>query len=107
MMRVAERGKIAFVDGVLVEQRMSGNSITRSSEKRLTAQENLLVKHHALIARYPEALAKHHYGIAGAQRQFGRFADAAGHLRQAIRHNPKRVKYYGTWLFVEARRLIG
>lgn len=106
MIRVAELGTVAFVDEVLVEQRLSKNSITRSSEKRLAAQDRLLVKHHDRIARYPVALAKHHYRIAGAQRHFGRYDDAAGHLRQAIRHNPRLPKYYATWLFVEIRRLL-
>lgn len=107
MIRVAEKGQIAFVDEELVTQRLSDNSITRSTRKRLTAQEKLLAKHHALIAHYPVALAKHHFRIAGAQRQFRQFDQAALNLRNAIRHNPRRPKYYVMWGYVTLRRLIG
>lgn len=106
MLRVAEKGAIAFVDLELVEQRFSENSITKSTEKRLVAQEKILAKHQGLLSRYPKALAKHHYRIAGAHRQFGRLEEALKHLRMARAVAPLVPKYHLMLNYVIMRKLL-
>jgi GT2 family glycosyltransferase len=93
MLRVAPLGDVAYVDTPLVDQFMSGNSITKSTKRRLAAQEYILEKHHDLMAQYPAALALHHHRIAGAHRQFGQFAEAAQHAAAAARVAPGSLKY--------------
>ena len=94
MLRVAQHGPVAFVNEELVEQRMSGNSITNSTERRLGAQEHVLDKHRDLFARYPQALARFHHRIAGGHRQFGRPAEAFKHARAAVKAQPTQLKYW-------------
>ncbi len=106
MLRVAEHGSIAFVDEELVEQRMSANSITHSNEKRLIAQEQVLVKHGGLLSRYPRALAKHHYRIAGAHRQLRKFESALYHLRMARKIMPFVPKYHLLLNYVVLRKFF-
>lgn len=93
MLRVAQEGPVAFVDEDLVVQRMTGNSITRSSEKRLESQRRIAEKHRELLARYPGVLAYHHHRIAGAERIFGRYDAAAKAAAEACRHAPGNLKY--------------
>ncbi len=77
MLRVASLGPVAFIDDDLVVQRMSDNSVTHSSKKRLLAQEYILEKHKDLLARYPGVLAHHHHRLAGGYRVLGQYAEAA------------------------------
>lgn len=107
MIRVAEQGQVAYVDEELVEQRLSDNSITRSTQKRLAAQEKLLLKHHDLLARFPKALAGLHIRIAGTQRLFGQYDKAAQNLRCAIRLRPTVPRVYAIAFYVALRRLLG
>lgn len=107
MLRVAQEGPIAFVDEDLVVQRMSENSITRSSRKRLDAQARILGKHEPLLARYPGVLAHHHHRLAGAYRDFGEFGPAATHAFAAWRADPGRVKYAVNTLYLRCRSLTG
>lgn len=107
MLRVAQEGPVAFVDEDLVVQRMSENSITRSSRKRLDAQATILEKHMALLAGYPGVLAHHHHRLAGAHRDFGEFAQAASHAYVAWRTDPARLKYALNMLYLQGRRLAG
>lgn len=107
MLRVAEHGDVGFVDDILVEQRLSDNSITRSAEKRLTAQEQILSKHHSLLSRFPKALAKHHFRIAGAHRRFGNLEAAKAHLRNARSLAPLEPKYQILPLWLRAKQLVG
>lgn len=107
MLRVAQTGPVDYLDEELVIQRMSPNSITRSSKKRLAAQEYILAKHQALFARYPAALAQHHHRIAGAHRMVGQFQEAAPHAWAAARSAPGRVKYLLNALYLQTRRITG
>lgn len=100
MLRVAQHGPVAYVDEELVEQRMSGNSITNSTERRLKAQEFVLAKHRALFEKYPDALARYHNRIAGGHRQFGRPRQALGHAWAAVKTDPKQWKYWASALRV-------
>ncbi len=106
MLRVAEHGDVGFVDDVLVEQRLSENSITNSTEKRLNAQENILTKHHDLLGRYPKALAKHHLRIAGAHRRFGNLEKASEHLRHARQIAPFSAKSQILPIWLRARQMF-
>lgn len=107
MLRVAQHGTVAFVDEELVEQRMSGNSITNSTERRLGAQEFVLNKHLALFEKYPSALARHHNRIAGGHRQFGRPRQALNHALAAVKSDPKQWKYWASALRVGVLSLKG
>lgn len=102
MLRLAQHGHVALVDEALVHQRFSGNSITRSADKRLRARLRVLDKHHELLARDPDVLAEHHYVVAGAYRQAGQHLQAAQHLRDAVRHAPYRLRYrlMASWLAI-------
>lgn len=104
MLRVAQEGPVAFIDSDLVVQRMSDNSITNSSRKRLGAQEYILEKHHDLLTGYPASLAFHHNRIAGGHRIFGNWRDAARHARLAVRAAPNSLKYrlYAAYLNIRA-----
>ncbi|MEI4488214.1 glycosyltransferase family A protein [Frigidibacter sp. MR17.14] len=107
MLRVAQAGPVDFVDEDLVVQRMSENSITRSSRKRLAAQAHILEKHGALLARYPGVLAHHHHRLAGAHRAFGEFAEAAAHAGLALRARPGDPKYLANLLYLRGRHRFG
>lgn len=106
MLRVAQAGPVGFVDQDLVIQRMSENSITRSSDKRLRAQQRILEKHADLIARYPGTLAHHHHRLAGAYRQWGEFAAARAHALKALRAAPFHWKYLAHTLYLSLRGLM-
>ena len=96
MLRVAQHGPVAYVDEELVEQRMSGNSITNSTERRLGAQEFVLNKHLDLFQKYPTALARFHNRIAGGHCQFGRARKALGHAGSAVKSDPTHWKYWAS-----------
>ncbi len=107
MLRVAGQGPVAFVDENLVVQRMSPNSITRSSRKRLEAQEYILAKHAGLLDRFPGARAHHHHRIAGAYRRFGDWGRAATHARAALRAAPFSPKYLLNLILLQGLGLLG
>ncbi len=100
MLRVAAEGPVAFVEEALVEQRLSGNSITRSSAKRVDAQERLLRNHAGLWARHPAAAAYHHYRIAGGHRRLGAYRPARAAAEAAARLAPGQWRYraMAAWL---------
>ena len=102
MLRLAPLGPVAFVDETLVHQRFSDNSLTRSWEKRLAAQQRVLDKHAALFAAHPEILAGHLVTVAGALRRFGRHEEAAARIHRALRLVPLRPWLWGiaAWLAV-------
>lgn len=106
MLRVAQKGPVAFVDADLVVQRMSGNSITRSSRKRLAAQEYVLARHAGLMARYPAALARHHHRLAGGYRMFAEYGTAADHAVRALRAAPGNPRYIANALYLRGRALL-
>lgn len=105
MLRVAQQGPVAFVDEDLVVQRMSPNSITRSSKKRLGAQEYVLNKHETLLSAYPEALGHHHHRIAGAHRMFGNISEAAKNAKAAWRAQPMNMKYLANVAYLSLKGL--
>lgn len=106
MLRIAPLGDVAYVDTPFVDQFMSGNSITKSTKRRLAAQEYVLEKHHDLMAQYPSALARHHHRIAGAHRQFGQYKQALSHAIAARRIAPGTPKYHLGALYTRVRALL-
>ena len=106
MLCVAQHGPVAFVDEDLVIQRMSLNSITHSSHKRLLAQERILDKHAALLSRFQGVLAHHHHRLAGAHRRSHTFAEAAEHAGKALRNAPFNLRYALNFLYLRGRALL-
>lgn len=107
MLRVAQEGPVAYIDEDLVIQRMSDNSITKSTEKRLESQRRVVEKHADLLARYPEALAHHHHRIAGGLKSFGRYGEAAQAAAQALRLCPTNPRYIANLVMLRGRALFG
>lgn len=99
MIRVAERGPIAFVDQILVEQHMSSNSITKSSLKRVSSQQMVLEKHKDLYQKYPKSLAYHHNRISGALRDAGNKIGARKHAKEAAMLMPFNIWYQFKYVF--------
>ncbi|WP_306145393.1 glycosyltransferase [Roseibium sp. MMSF_3412] len=93
MIRVSLEGPIAFLDEVLVEQHMSSNSITRSSENRVNAQIQLLGKHSELWSAYPKELARHHYRVSGGLLANKRYREASSHAKEAAKLQPFNWRY--------------
>lgn len=106
MLRIAQHGPVAFVDDDLVVQRMSDNSITNSSRKRLAAQEYVLAKHGDLMAGHPPALAQHHHRLAGGYRMFGDWAQAATHAAAARRADPANLRYQLYAAYLRGRAML-
>ena len=71
-LRLAHRGRIAFVDEPLVHQRFSPNSITRGTRRRRESRERLVTKNMALFASRPHLLARQYYILAERQPEGGR-----------------------------------
>ena len=105
MLRLAPLGPIAFVDEPLVLQRFSQNSITRDRARKLVSQIRVVEKHAALFASRPTALARHHYIIAGGQRQAGDLAGARASLARARALDPGNPRYWAMSLGVAALAL--
>lgn len=105
MLRIACTGPVAFIDDDLVVQRMSENSLTHSTEKRLAAQEYILKKHSELLGRYPGVLAHHHHRIAGGHRAFGQYAAAAAHHWAAWQAQPGNLRYLFYAVYLKLRAL--
>lgn len=103
MLRVAGQGPVAFVDADLVVQRMTENSITKSTQKRLAAQEYVLKKHRDLLAHYPASLAQHHHRVAGGYRSFGQYRQGVPHAQAAWRLQPGNLKYLASALWTSLR----
>ena len=106
MLRVAQAGRVAFVDEYLVVQRMSENSITHSSLKRLAAQEYVLAKHADLLARYPGSLARNHHRLAGGHRLIKDWPAAARHAALAVRAAPGSLRYRSYAAYLRCRALF-
>ena len=106
MLRVAQEGTVKFLDEVLVEQRISPNSITKSSIKRLRAQEYIFEKHEALFQRDPKAFARRAFRISGANRHFGEVEESLRYLRKAISIQPWNLRYRFVFFVLVAGKQI-
>lgn len=106
MIRVAQRGPVAFVDEDLVVQRMSPNSITNSRGKRTIAQEYIFQKHKDLLSKYPDIAAWHHHRLAGAYRIQGDLETAAVHARKALKTKPYSLRYFMGNLAIKKKALF-
>ncbi|MEM9433434.1 MAG: glycosyltransferase [Pseudomonadota bacterium] len=93
MLRVAQKGPIAFVPAPLVDQHMSENSITNDKTKRVFAQIQFLEKHYAKLVAHPRVLALHRNRIAGGLRQLGQPGRAMSHAVKALQTAPGNPRY--------------
>ena len=105
MLRVASLGPVAFIDEDLVIQRMSDNSITKSTQRRLAAQRYVLDKHRDMLASYPDILAHHHHRIAGGHRQFAEYKSATAHGWAAWKSQPNNLRYLAHAIYLQLRAL--
>ena len=106
LIRLAALGPFAHVPEVLVEQRFSANSITRSGEKRLRAQEMVMARHANALAARPGVLAFHHRRLAGGYRRAGDMAMARHHATAALRLRPLDPRLWALRGWLVARGLL-
>ncbi len=92
VIRLAQRGSIAFVDEPLVHQRFSENSITRNTARRLRSRIRLVEKNIDLYNRYPQALAHQYLIIANGLREEGDLKGARDYVTRALRLDPVRPR---------------
>ena len=101
VIRLAQRGSIAFVDEPLVHQRFSENSITRNTARRLRSRIRLVEKNIAAYRRHPPALARQYLIIANGLREEGDLAGARGYITRALRLDPASARIWAralqTW----------
>ena len=95
VVRLASRGRIAFVDEPLVHQRFSPNSISRNADRRLRSQHRLVDKNSALFAGHDDLRALQYYAIAGGYRKKGEFAAASRYLALARGADPANPRIPG------------
>ena len=107
VIRLAQRGSIAFVDEPLVQQRFSSNSITRNTARRLNSHVRFVEKHMELLARHPAHLAGHYYAIAGGHRAAGDLAAARSYLARARRTDPRNARIWSMSAYVAALGVLG
>lgn len=105
VLRLAPRGRFAFVDEPLVLQRFSANSITHDLARRATARAAIVAKHQELFARDPAVLAGHYRALAGAHRRLGDIPSARIAIAAARRTLPTDLRlwlisaFLGLWQF--------
>jgi glycosyltransferase involved in cell wall biosynthesis len=104
--RLAARGRFAFVDRILVIQRFSPNSLTANQKKRAIARAQIIAKHGARMALTPEVLAQQYQSLAGEYRRENMLDEAAAALREARRLQPARVGLWARSLFLKIARLL-
>jgi len=102
VIRLAQRGSIAFVDEPLVQQRFSPNSITRNTARRLQSHVRVVEKNLPLLARHPAQLACQYYAIAGGHRAAGDLAAARSYLARARKANPRNLRVWIMSAYVAA-----
>ena len=106
VIRLAQRGPIAFVDEPLVHQRFSANSITRNLERTLRSRQRLLEKNMAVYARHSAILARQYFVLAGGHRRAGNLAEARRYLALARRTDPARARHWAMAFYLSARSLL-
>jgi glycosyltransferase involved in cell wall biosynthesis len=107
VLRLAPRGRFAFVDRPLVHQYFSANSITRSQRKRTLNHARILEKNHALFEPFPDHLAYNYRALSGNYRLMGDNAQALRWMARAIRAEPGRARNYAVAALLWSRRLRG
>lgn len=106
VIRLAEKGPIAFVDEPLVQQRFSPNSITRDRARSLRSTEKVVAKNEALYARHPKALARQACVIAGGHRRMGDLGTARSWLARARAADPAAPRTWALSLAVAGMSLL-
>ncbi len=92
VIRLAQRGTIAFVDEPLVHQRFSENSITRNTARRLRSRIRLVEKNIDIYRRHPKALAHQYLIIANGLREEGDLVAARDYITRAVRLDPASAR---------------
>jgi glycosyltransferase involved in cell wall biosynthesis len=105
-LRLAHRGRVAFVDEPLVHQRFSPNSITRGTRRRTESRERLVTKNMALFARRPHLLARQYYILASDNRRAGDLAAARRFLALARKTHPASPRPWAMSLYVAGLSLL-
>jgi glycosyltransferase involved in cell wall biosynthesis len=100
VLRLADRGPIAFVDEPLVHQHFSPNSITRLARRRRESQERMVEKNMGLFAGRPRALARQFYIMAGDNRKAGNLAEARRLIARARRAEPGNPRLWAMSAYV-------
>lgn len=99
-LRLALKGRFAFVDAPLVMQRFSPNSLTGNAPARTAARIEIIRKHHALLERHPVQLAQQYRTLAGEHRRAGDFALARNAIREARKLTPADPQLWALEIFL-------
>lgn len=105
ILRIAQVGKIAFVDEPLVLQRFSADSITRSEARRVDARVKILNKLNGRLIATPRELNRHYYSIAGGFRRVGDYGSSIDYIGRCLRSEPFRLKYWVAAFYILFCRL--
>lgn len=98
-LRLSQAGRIEPVRETLVDQRISGNSLTRQTSLRARAHCGILQKHAPLFARTPRAAARQWEIVAGRFRRIGAMRESRHAALTALRIGglrPRPVAQYLT-----------
>lgn len=99
-LRIAQVGKIAFVDEPLVLQRFSANSITRSEPKRVKAYIRIFEKMKESLPLSPAVINDHNYSISGGLRRLGDLGTASRYALSCVYSSPFQLKYWASFLYI-------
>ena len=105
-LRLAHRGRVAFVDEPLVHQRFSPNSITRGTRRRRESRERLVTKNMDLFASRPQLLARQYYILASDSRRAGDLAAARRFLALALKTHPASPRPWAMSLYMAGLSLL-
>ena len=105
-LRLARRGRVAFVDEPLVHQRFSPDSITRGTRRRTESRARLVAKNMALFAGRPPRLARQYYILASDSRKAGDLAAARRYLSLARSTHPADPRPWAMSLYVAGLSLV-
>jgi len=105
-LRLAHRGRVAFVDEPLVHQRFSPDSITRGTRRRTESRARLVTKNMGLFASRPHRLAWQYYILAGESRKAGDLAAARRYLSLARNMHPADPRPWAMSLYVAGLSLV-
>ena len=105
-LRLASRGRVAFVDEPLVHQRFSPDSISRGARRRTESRARLVAKNIELFARRPQRLAWQYYILASDSRKAGDLAAARRYLALARKTHPASPRSWAMSLYVAGLSLL-
>lgn len=111
VLRLSQRGQVAFVDEPLVLQRFSPNSITHDQARRTVARAQIIHKHRDQMSLVPGLLARQYRALAGEYRRLSLIEDALKAIQTARRTKPfdpgLMIRDVQLRFWVQARRMLG